>query len=281
MINKIYTCLWFDKEAKAAAEFYCSVFSEATITADTPMVTTFEISGRKFMGLNGGPQYKVNPSVSFFAICDTLEETDALWAKLSEGGMVMMPLNKYPWSEKYGWCQDKFGVNWQLMIKTVEGTDKIIPAMMFTQEQAGKCEEAMKFYTSLFTGSGIIMISRYEKGEPDVEGYIKHAQFRLNDQLFIAFESSMSHAFSFSEGVSFVVECDTQAEIDQLWYHLTKGGEESMCGWLKDKFGFSWQIIPSILSKLMSDPATAQKTVAAFMQMKKFDIATLEKAAYA
>ncbi len=279
MINKIDPCLWFDKEAKAAAKFYCPVFKDSTIPAATPMVTTFEIGGRKFMGLNGGPMFKVNPSVSFFVMGNTAEEIDDLWAKLSEGGSVMMPLNKYPWSEKYGWCQDQYGVNWQLMIKTMESSDKIIPAMLFTGPQAGKAEEAMKLYTSLFDHSGIMSIMRYEKGEPGPEGWIKHARFLVNNQVFIAFDSSMPHGFSFSEGISFVVECETQAEIDHFWNSFTMEGEESMCGWLKDKFGFSWQIIPAILSKLMSNPATAQKTIAAFMQMKKFDIAALEKAA--
>jgi predicted 3-demethylubiquinone-9 3-methyltransferase (glyoxalase superfamily) len=151
--------------------------------------------------------------------------------------------------------------------------------MLFTGPQAGKAEEAMKLYTSLFDRSGIMSVMRYEKGEPGPEGWIKHARFLIHNQVFIAFDSSMPHGFSFNEGISFVVECETQAEIDHFWDNFTREGEESMCGWLKDKFGFSWQIIPAVLSKLMSNPATAQKTLAAFLQMKKFDIAALENAA--
>lgn len=279
MKNKIFTCLWFDGQAKAAADFYCTVFNNSAITANNPMVTIFEIEGRKFMGLNGGPMFKVNPSVSFFVNCSTEEEIDAAWGKLSEGGSVMMPLNKYPWSEKYGWCQDKFGVNWQLMMGKM-GDAKIVPAMMFTQGNAGKAAEAINYYTSLFNDSKINLVSKYEKGEHDVEGYIKHAQFTLNGLLFAAMDSSATHAFKFDEGISFVVDCKTQEEIDLYWNALTAdGGKESMCGWLVDKFGFSWQIIPDIIGGLMTNPEKAGKVMPVLMKMKKLDIAAMLKAA--
>ncbi len=278
MTNKIFTCLWFDGKAKAAADFYCTVFNNSTITANNPMVTTFEIEGRKFMGLNGGPMFKVNPSVSFFVNCNTEEEIDAKWNKLVEGGSILMPLNKYPWSEKYGWCQDKFGVNWQLMMGKMEDA-KIVPAMMFTQGNAGKAADAITLYTSLFNDSKVNLLSKYEKGEHDVEGYIKHAQFTLNGQLFAAMDSSAPHAFKFDEGISFVVDCKTQEEIDHYWNSLiANGGKESMCGWLVDQYGFSWQIVPDVIGKLMSDPTKAGKVSQALMKMKKLDIATLEKA---
>ena len=141
MNNPIYPCLWFDGQAKAAADFYCSVFKNSVIITDTPLVVTFELNGKKFMGLNGGPM------------------------------------------------------------------------------------------------------------------------------------------FTFNEAVSFVVECETQEEIDYFWEKLTTGGSESMCGWLKDEFGVSWQIVPTILSKLMSNPEKAPAVMKAFMKMKKFNIDDLKKAA--
>lgn len=140
MENPIFPCMWFNGQAKAAAIFYCSVFKNSKIIADTPMVVTFELNGRKFMGLNGGPQ------------------------------------------------------------------------------------------------------------------------------------------FIFNEAVSFVIECSTQAEIDHYWNNLTEGGSESMCGWLKDKFGVWWQVVPTVLGDLMSDPVRAPRVVEAFLKMKKFDIETLLKA---
>ena len=140
MTNQIFPCLWFDGQAKAAAEFYCSVFKNSKILSDSPMVVTFELNGSKFMGLNGGPQFK------------------------------------------------------------------------------------------------------------------------------------------FDEAVSFVVNCDTQDEIDYYWNKLTEGGQESMCGWLKDKFGLSWQIVPTIIAELMSEPAKAERVMKAVMKMKKLDLETLKNA---
>ncbi|CAN5452495.1 VOC family protein [soil metagenome] len=279
MNNSIYPCLWFDGQAKAAADFYCSVFENSKITATNPMVTAFELSGRKFIGLDGGPMFKVNPSISFFALCNSENEIEEKWQKLSKDGVIMMTLNKYPWNEKYGWCQDQFGVNWQLMMgKMGNSPEKIIPSFMFTQSNAGKAERAINFYTTVFKSSSIELISRYEKGEHDVEGSIKHAQFALANQLFAAMDSSGPHAFIFNEGISFVVDCDTQEEIDYYWNKLTEEGQESQCGWLKDKFGVSWQIVPTVLTKLMSDPSKSERVIQAFMKMKKFDIAKLMNA---
>ena len=141
MTNQIYPCLWFDGQAQAAAQFYCAIFNNSSITADNQMVVTFELNGKKFMGLNAGPQFK------------------------------------------------------------------------------------------------------------------------------------------FNEAVSFVVDCETQEEIDHYWTKLTAdGGEEGSCGWLKDKFGVSWQIVPAVLPELLSNPDKAQKVMQAYMKMKKFDIKTLENA---
>jgi predicted 3-demethylubiquinone-9 3-methyltransferase (glyoxalase superfamily) len=279
MKNPIYPCLWFDGNAKAAAEFYCSIFANSKIAADTPMVVTFELSGKKFMGLNGGPQFKFNPSISFFVICETENEIDSVWNKLLEGAMVMMPLDKYPWSEKYGWLQDKFGISLQLMMGNAEAMGgKIIPAFMFTGSQAGKAEQAMNFYASIFSDSKIKDINRYIAGEHNVEDTIKHARFHLGKENFVAMDSSAPHGFQFNEAISFVVDCETQEEIDHYWNKLTEGGQESQCGWLKDKFGVSWQIVPTILGKLMNDPTKSQRVVAALMKMKKFDIEKLLKA---
>jgi len=230
MSNPIYPCLWFDGKAKEAADFYCSMFEQSKITAENPIVVNFEICGKKFMALNGGPKFRINPSISFFNVCNTDEEIDARWKSLSEGGMVMMPLNNYPWSERYGWCQDRYGVNWQLMMGGTMGEISLVPALMFNGVNNGRTQEAIDFYISLFPNSSVKAIFRYEKGEPDVEGHIKHAQFILNGELFSAMDSSGPHMFTFNEGVSFVVECDDQAEIDRYWNKLTEGGEESMCG---------------------------------------------------
>jgi predicted 3-demethylubiquinone-9 3-methyltransferase (glyoxalase superfamily) len=280
MKNKLFPCLWFNGNGKQAAELYSAAFGNTVITADNGMVVMIEISGCKIMMLNGGPMFTPNASISLFVTFNDEKEIDAAWNKLSDNGKVMMPLNKYPWSDKYGWVQDKFGISWQLMmVKPGIMEQKITPAFMFTQSVAGKAEDAMNFYTSLFPNSSVESISRYEKGEPDVEGTVKHGRFLLDGQLFVAMDSSMPHAFTFSEGVSISVDCDTQEEIDHYWNSLTaNGGQESMCGWLKDKYGVSWQIVPSMLGKLMSDPVKGQRVMQALMQMRKLEIDKLMNA---
>lgn len=278
MKHQLYPCLWFDGKAKEAATFYTSVFEDSNIISENPVVVMFELEGIQFMGLNGGPMFQINPSISFFVYGKSEEEIDKKWKRLSEGGSVMMDLNKYPWNDKYGWCQDMYGVNWQLMLHDSVG-QKIVPSFMFTQEQSGRVEEAIHFYTSIFDNSKIGLISRYEKGEGDVEGHIKHARFRLNGQEFVAMESSGPHQFVFNEGISIVVPCDDQEEIDYYWNKLTEGGKESQCGWLKDKFGVSWQIVPSMLGKLMNNPAKSKNVMDVVMRSKKFNISELEEAA--
>ena len=279
MQKEIYPCLWFDGNAKEAAEYYCSVFNGSKICNENDLVVIWSLNGQKFMGLNGGPQFKPNPSISFFVVCETEDEINNYWNKLSEGGSILMPLDKYSWSEKYGWVQDKFGINWQISFGKMEDVgQKYTPALLFTQDKAGKAEEAINFYSSVFDNSSIVGVLKYEAGEHDKEGFVKHAQFKLNGNVFMAMDSSISHQFTFSEGVSLVVECNNQKEIDYFWNKLTEDGEESMCGWLKDKYGVSWQIVPAVLGELMSDPEKAPRVINAFMKMKKFDIAELENA---
>lgn len=279
MIHPIFPCLWFDGKAKEAADFYVSVFPNSKITSENPMVTTFESVGQKFMCLNGGPDFQFNPSISFYTIMDSTEEIELVWEKLSEGGTALMPLDQYPWSARYGWIQDRFGVSWQLTVDKPEGvSQKFIPALMFTGSNFGKAEKAIEQYTSIFENSALRFASRYGADQGDQAGKINHAQFTLNGQVFAIMESNMPHAFTFNEAISLVVECENQDEIDHFWSELSEGGSEGQCGWLKDKFGVSWQIVPAILSRLMSDPQRSQRVVEAFMKMKKFDIETLVKA---
>lgn len=277
MENKLYPCLWFDGNAKEAATYYISAFEYSKILSENPVVVMFELERVLFMGLNGGPQFKINPSISFFIYCESEAEIDKKWNCLSAGGSVMMPLNKYPWNEKYGWCQDKYGVNWQLMLDSV-AEQKIVPSFMFTQQLSGKAEEAINFYISLFKNSEVQLISRYGKGEGDVEGNINHARFTLNGQVFAAMESSGPHEFSFNDGVSIVVPCDNQEEIDFYWSKLTEGGKESQCGWLKDKYGVSWQIVPAMLGKIMSEPDKGKRVMDVIRKSVKFNIRELENA---
>jgi len=278
MTNQIYPCLWFDGNAKAAADFYCSIFKNSKVTVDTPMVVNFELSGAKFMGLNGGPMFKFTPAISFFVLLESVKETNETWNKLLDGGSALMPIDKYPWSERYGWVKDKFGLTWQISVVDKEGDkQKITPSMLFTNNLFGKAEEAVKFYTSVFNNSATDVLIHYPDGDANA-GKVMYSEFNLNKYGLIAMDGPGDHQYTFNEAVSFVVSCDTQQEIDFFWNKLTEGGAESMCGWLKDKFGVSWQIVPTILGKLMTDPERAPRVMQAFMKMKKIDIETLMNA---
>ncbi|HLO81285.1 MAG TPA: VOC family protein [Chitinophagaceae bacterium] len=275
MINKIYPCLWFDGNAEAAARYYCSVFRNSEIVDINPIVATFKSAGQRFMCLNGGPMFTKNPSISFYVVCETEEEADSYWNALTEGGKVLMPLDKYDWSEKYGWVQDKFGVSWQLALGKMEAVgQKFTPVLMFTGDQSGNAGKAIETYTSIFPGSSVVGVMKYPPGQKD-EGLVMHAQFKLEGQVFMCMDSSLPHGFGFNEAISLVIECEDQAEIDRYWEKLTAGGEESMCGWLKDRYGVSWQVVPKILGQLMSNPERAGRVMQAFMKMKKFNIQQL------
>ncbi len=280
MAKQIYPCLWFDGQANAAAEYYCSIFNNAKITHKTPMVVNFEIENFKIMGLNGGPMFKINPSISLFVTCKSETEIETLYSKLLAGGQVMMALNKYPWAEKYAFLSDQYGVVWQLMLATTpDSMPKIYLSFLFVGEQFGKAKAAIDCYTTIFPNSQVHPLNLYKAGEEAPEGYVKFGHFSLNNALFSAMDGAGNHQFQFNEGVSLVVDCANQDEIDHYWYKLIKdGGNESRCGWLKDKFGVSWQIIPANAGLLLSNPSNSGKAMMALMQMTKIDIATLENA---
>lgn len=295
-MQKITPFLWFDNQAEEAVNFYTSIFNNskignlaryneesAKVSGRAPgsvMVASFQLEGDEFTALNGGPIFKFNHSISFYVRCKTTTEIDELWGKLSHEGKTLMALNKYPFSEKYGWVQDKYGVSWQLILGNNQ--QKIAPCLMFAGIQQGRTEEAINFYVSLFKESHITMSAYYENVEPELEGKIIHAEFLLNGQAFIAMDSAIKMPFTFNEAFSFVINCNSQEEVDHYWEHLAEGGDEKaqQCGWLKDKFGVSWQIVPKALIEMMSDKdaVKAKRVTQAMLKMKKIDINVLKEA---
>ncbi len=289
-MSKIIPHLWFDKEAKEATNFYASLFPDSKVenvttlpgtpSGDTDIVT-FKLAGQSFMAISAGPYFKFNPSISLFVTFDNEAEIEEVWNKLIDGGSALMAYDTYPWAQKYGWLQDKYGLSWQLSFSEHHQTEKkITPLLMFTQGVAGKAKEAIENYTSIFPNSKIDMMVPYEKDDSDTEGFIKHARFVLDGEHFMAMDSSLGHDFIFNEAISFIVNCETQAEIDFYWEKLSAVPEAEQCGWLKDKYGVSWQIVPTAMGKMMSggDKEAAARVTQAFLVMKKFDIAKLEAA---
>ncbi len=282
--------LWYDKQAKEAAELYTSLFPDSkvnnvTTIHDTPSgdadTVSFTLAGQKFMAISAGPYFTFNPSISLFVTFENEAEIDAVWTKLVEGGKVMMEYQAYPWATKYGWLQDKYGLSWQLSLSENHQTDqRITPLLMFTKGNAGKAQEALDFYTGLFPNSSIDLVSKYEEGQGDVVGYINHARFTLNGSHLMMMESSGPHDFTFNEAFSLIIKCETQEEIDKYWAALSVVPEAEQCGWLKDKYGVSWQITPTAMDRMMSEgsPEQIARVTKSFLQMKKFDIAKLEEA---
>jgi predicted 3-demethylubiquinone-9 3-methyltransferase (glyoxalase superfamily) len=290
-MQKITPHLWFDTQAVEAAEFYSSTFPDSgianvTTIYDTPSgdtdVVSFELLGQQFMAISAGPLFKFTPAVSFLISCPTKEEVDTLWARLSEGGAALMPLNSYPFSERYGWTEDRYGLSWQIMlVGEGQSGQRITPTLMFVGEVCGKAEEAINLYTSVFPNSKVGPILRYGKGEePDSEGTIKHARFLLEGQEFAAMDSGRGHDFGFNEAISLVVSCETQEEIDHYWDSLSAVPEAEQCGWLKDRYGLSWQVAPSAMDEMLRTGTKAQvaRVTEAFLKMKKFDLAALRRA---
>jgi len=183
-MQKITSHLWFDREALEAAGFYISVFKDSKQNSVTKLhgtpsgavdIFSIDLMGQEFTLISAGPFFKFNPSISFLVACRDKSDVDILWEKLSEGGSALMELGEYPFSERYGWVQDRYGLSWQIMFMGVhEIKQNITPTLMFTDKQWGKAEDAINFYASVFHDSEVGDILRYSKGEePDREGTIR------------------------------------------------------------------------------------------------------------
>lgn len=299
MNTKIFSNgLWFDHQAEQAARFYTSVFPDSKIgdivrygkegyevhkgKEGTVMVAGFELCGEKFVAINGGPLFTFNPGISFFVVFETPEETDRAWNTLAKGGKVLMPYQKYDWSEKYGWVEDQYGLSWQISFGKISDVgQQLTPSFLFVGSQAGKASDAIKFYTSIFKDSKVDGVMKHPADGPEPEGNIAHAQFSLAGQKFMIMESTdPGHKFSFNEAISIIINCDSQKEIDYYWNALVDGGEESNCGWLKDRFGVSWQVDYTGLTQMLKDKdeQKVRRVTNAFLKMKKYDVDKLHAA---
>jgi len=292
-IQKIIPNLWFNGNAKEAMDFYVSVFPDAKVIATSHypkskkeglaglelnmagkvLTVDFEIMGFRFVIINAGPEFTPNPSISFFITLDSKEEIDTLWGKLIDGGKELMALGKYPFNEYYGWVQDTYNVSWQLILNKPEGDwrPKVMPSILFTQDKNGKAEEAIAFYTSVFKDAKTGQLVRRTEDNPMAKaGTLAFGDFAVENTWIAAMDGGQGHEFKFNEGVSLLISCKDQDEIDYYWEKLTAdGGEESVCGWLKGKYGVSWQVAPANMKELMKKP-DAFKTM---MKQKKIIIA--------
>lgn len=292
--QKIIPNLWFNGTAQEAAGFYTSLFPGSKVNntsyyptegladfqkdmAGKPLTVDFELSGHRFTAINAGPEFSFNASISFMVNFDPASDDEAvshlntLWEKLIDGGEVMMQLDEYPFSKRYGWVKDRYGLTWQLILTDPAGEPRpfIIPSLLFSGAQVNRAEEAINFYTGAFKDSRTGTIARYaEDTGPAQAGSLMFADFMLASQWFAAMDSGVEQAFIFNEAISFMVLCEDQAEIDYFWDKLSTVQEAEQCGWCKDQFGVSWQIVPINMDELMQKPGAFAK----MMHMKKLVI---------
>ncbi|MFP5416817.1 MAG: VOC family protein [Actinomycetes bacterium] len=293
-MQRIVPNLWFDHNAAEAAEFYARVLPDTRVTntvhyptaglldfqqefAGDVLTVEFEVGGYRFLGINAGPEFDVNPSISFMLNFDpsrdeaARERLDAVWAGLAEDGRVLMPLDAYPFSRRYGWVQDRYGVTWQLILTDPEGEPRpfVIPSLLFGGPAQNRAGEAIEYYAALFPGSRVGQVSRYpEQNGPAAPGSVMFGEVELLGQWFALMDSGVEQDFTFNPGVSLMIEVADQAELDRYWDELSTVPEAEQCGWCVDRFGLSWQVIPANLGTLMERPDAYTK----LMAMKRIDI---------
>jgi predicted 3-demethylubiquinone-9 3-methyltransferase (glyoxalase superfamily) len=276
--QKIIPCIWFDGDADDAVAFYLTVFAGSKELgrsvyphaglaefqqdmAGKTLTIDFMIGETRLTALNASTEFEPNPMLSFIlnydpsvdAVAD--DRLDAVWQRLADGGKVLMELDEYPFSKKYGWVQDKFGVSWQLILTNPEGEPRpfVIPSLMFANANVNRANEALEFYTSVFQDSRVGNVANYPENQDLVlAGSVMFGEFAVGSQWFAVMDSPVAHDFNFNEGVSLQVECADQAEIDYFWEKLSDVPEAEVCGWCKDKFGVSWQVVPANLDQIMT-----------------------------
>ena len=293
-MSTITPCLWFNGDAEDAVNFYTTAFTDSAVRdtshyptegladfqqelAETVLTVGFELAGQRFLAINAGKRFAFNESTSFMVNFDpsidpdARHNLDALWNALIDGGSALMPIDTYDFSPRYGWLRDRFGLNWQLMLTGPDGDvrPKIIPALLFGRHVQNRAREAAEYYASVFESSLLATDVRYSHHTgPAVVGSVMFSDFRLRDQWFVAMDAATRQHVTFTESVSFVVECANQAEIDRYWAALSAVPAAEACGWCKDKFGVSWQVTPANMGELMKQPDAFEH----LMAMKKLEI---------
>ena len=282
MDQVITPAIWCDGTADEAAQFYADVFRDASIAEQAPgLAATVSIHGFKLSLINGGNQYAPNPSISCILNFDPLlfggEEQaraylDELYERLSTGG-VLMELGEYPFSPRYAWVRDRFGMTWQLMLTDPDGDPRpfVIPSFMFGSTNHAHAEEATDAWIALFDNAHRGALYRYKEGGPLDAGAVMFTDFTLRGTWMAATDSGAFHDFTFTPGVSIIVSCRDQEEIDRYWAGLSAVPEAERCGWCVDRWGVSWQIVPHNIAELMTDAATRDK----ILHMGKIDLTKL------
>lgn len=292
--QKIVPNIWCNGTAEEQASFYAGVFRDTAtdVIARYPeeglpefqqamagQALTVDVTVRdlRLSLINAGPEFRPNPSISMMCNFDPVLYDDAadyleqVYTALVAGGRVLMELGEYPFSPKYAWIEDRWGVNWQLILTDPDGDPRpfLMPALMFGGAAQNRCREAVDHYIGLFPDSAWGQQAEYPAPTgPAPAGALMFSDFQLLGQWFVAMDSGVEQDFSFDEGVSLMVSAHGQGEIDAYWAGLSRVPEAEQCGWCKDEYGLSWQVVPDTMAELMARP----DAYAHMMQMGKLEI---------
>lgn len=296
-MQKIVPNLWFQGNAAEGVEFYEHALPNTRVVdssnypteglldfqkdfAGELLTAVLEIEGYQVLLINAGEEFKPNSAISFLLNFDPSRDDNAkaslqgVWDRLSQGGNVLMPLQEYPFSKYYGWVQDRYGVSWQLMLTNPEGEPRpfVTPSLMFGGQAQNRANEAVDYYIATFSDSALGNFVPYGQATgPATADSVMYSDFTLDGEWFSAMDSGVQQDFSFTPGVSLMVNCKDQQEIDRLWEALSVVPDAEQCGWCMDQFGVSWQIVPANMEDLMKQPGAFER----MLQMKKLSIAGL------
>lgn len=297
--TRIIPNLWFARNADEAVAFYLDVFGgdSALLTtqrypetglpefqqdmAGELLIAEFSLRGYRLTAINAGDEFSPTPAISFMLNFDPVnyadaaaarDDLDAVWQRLADGGKVLMPLEQYDFSQRYGWVQDRYGFSWQLSLTDPEGDPRpfLMPAFMFGSIHQNQAAAAVDYWTGLFPAAQVGHQYRYpESIGPATTESLMFSDFTLFGQWFVAMDSGVDQDTTFTPALSLLVQCDTQEDIDRFWGALSAIPEAEQCGWCQDQFGVSWQIVPTQMAELMQRPGAYER----MLQMKKLVIA--------
>lgn len=275
--------LWYDTEAKEAVAFYVDLFGGKldwtyTIT-DTPSgdsdLIQFQLGDMTLAAISAGPYFKLNESMSLMVNVASKDEVTRLYQALSEGGRVLMPLGEYPFSPYYVWLEDRFGLSWQLSYAPdLDKPYQFDICLLFSQEQVGLAQPMLDYYKDKLPQASVGQLSYYGEGEAAVEAAkLNYAELLIAGQKMIVMDHGYGGEASFNEAFSLMVYVDSQDELNFYYDLLSAVPEAEMCGWVKDQFGISWQIVPRMLMEAYdtASPETVKAVNDAVLQMRRLD----------
>lgn len=257
MENKFAPCLWVDNQVEEMTELYTKVFEngkplktlyfleDAHGKIGDILTQSVQLANQEFILLNGGPEFKATPSISYMVTCTSETQLQVLWQELSEGGKLLMNLAIYPEVGQFGWLEDRFGISWQFSLDQSSSSQKITPCFMFSGEQYGNASSAVAEWIEVFQSGEIL--EHYSNEDSTT----KLSKFTLHQQEFMVMDSAVDHGFTFSLANSFYVYCENQKEIDRLWTAITSKGTEMPCGWMGDRFGVAWQTVTRDMNTML------------------------------